>query len=743
MEELKLSEDQRDIVTPAKKQRKLKAASIGKTKGKDREKEKDKEKPRTPSGQIISQSVKDIRNFFIYEQNKHGTTDRNQSTETRALNEDMIIASPYSQRLIGSQGTRTLKDTRETLDDWTIVKGKSIARHSNIVAQTSRAERYKQTLDIFTQSKKKPTKQSDNRFSHLSVFDDQSSMDQSTIDEENEIALEQQKEAETNELQLRGAEMQPKDIKDPTEAVENSITDKEFNSAISGTNNSKMDNNPKVMDVQLVMRMFSEIKSELSSIKTKNQVLEGSTAAIAQSQVTVNTEIDELRDEVCNVKKQNAVLASVVGRLGNMYVDLQKKVEQMETRAMRSSIVISGMKTEDKIVQCQKAVEKFIKETLKVENIEIIDCFKLGKGANKPIVIAVQSVQQKHELFQKNLEYNKEEQNKEREQIYMNDYVPLEIMEQRRHEREIYKENEANQSSNVTMTIDRRGLTVYGKKYEQKVSPPDSTKILSFDEKEIEDTLSMELPSGNWFHFNDNAFIAHKVAVASHEEINRAYMKMRILYPQAKHILCGFTLPGLPKCFQESYCDDGDHGCGKALLKLLQKNKIYNIAVFVVRICQQNKIGSKRFELIERATLSAFQKHPLNTITNMNQEIVLNEPEGDPLSKNVIGSKYGNRSRREDKRGRGRGMQGRSIHSSSPTSPTNDRNKRRRYEDNNPIDHEWSTDDQYRFSNPLNFYDPSQNENFETTRLGSSWPSLAEARGMPTKSNRNGQSSTT
>ena len=44
-------------------------------------------------------------------------------------------------------------------------------------------------------------------------------------------------------------------------------------------------------------------------------------------------------------------------------------------------------------------------------------------------------------------------------------------------------------------------------------------------------------------------------------------MKMRLLYPEANHIICAYRIPGLERFYCEDYCDDGEISGGAELLR--------------------------------------------------------------------------------------------------------------------------------------------------------------------------------
>ena len=105
--------------------------------------------------------------------------------------------------------------------------------------------------------------------------------------------------------------------------------------------------------------------------------------------------------------------------------------------------------------------------TLDVD-VEIIDCFKLGVGHNKAVVITVQTLQHKFEIFRAMKQLK--QMNKARRQnmdIFINKYLPPDANQKKKQERWIYKENSKNESTKKAMFSTRKGLMVDNKLFEK------------------------------------------------------------------------------------------------------------------------------------------------------------------------------------------------------------------------------------------------------------------------------------
>ena len=116
-----------------------------------------------------------------------------------------------------------------------------------------------------------------------------------------------------------------------------------------------------------------------------------------------------------------------------------------------------------------------------------------------------------------------------------------------------------------------------------------------------------------------STFTAYIAAVNDYKNIQRAYIKMKLLHPAAKHILCIYRIPGNRVYECEDYCDDNDHSCGKSVLWWMQRNKISCRMFFVVRNYGGKKLGASRHQCYIEAAERALENNPINAINGEHQ----------------------------------------------------------------------------------------------------------------------------
>ena len=371
--------DQHNFNTPIKQVRKVLSASSVKSKEKEKERTS-----RTPSGQVLNTSVKDIRNFFA------------QSYSNLAMHEKANHSTEANAQEFDSHGDSRPGSPALEPEEWNIVKG---AKSTKQTAKGHLKPRlFEDKRNSANQNKHEVNQLFDktlktglvnglyNRFSFLQQ-DDQSSLDQSSIEEEMAIGTTSKDVLQAIIPAVENSE-KSLDINKTcnqehlTEVIEglNTALQKEGGESlidtVIGKSQEHTGKNPQVMDVQLVMKMFKEIKRDFAEMK-KNTATNASTLEV-QRQKEIQ-EITELKQEVSEYKHKTDILSSLIENMGNLYLDLEGKMNRMELKGYRKSVVLSGLKSEDKIPSSLKAVREMfckLKEALK-EKIIITDCFRI------------------------------------------------------------------------------------------------------------------------------------------------------------------------------------------------------------------------------------------------------------------------------------------------------------------------------------------------------------------------------
>ncbi|XP_062592440.1 uncharacterized protein LOC134253871 [Saccostrea cucullata] len=137
--------------------------------------------------------------------------------------------------------------------------------------------------------------------------------------------------------------------------------------------------------------------------------------------------------------------------------------------------------------------------------------------------------------------------------------------------------------------------------YREKVgSLPTADEVISSD------AVKITVNPGKSIEDNGNRFMAHSTQVDSYKQIKRSLVEiMRIeTVPSASHNVYAYRFTSSDGIIHEGSNDDGEHGAGRLLLKMLAENEVNNVLVVVSR-WHGNNIGPRRFSHIKEAGLSA------------------------------------------------------------------------------------------------------------------------------------------
>ena len=217
------------------------------------------------------------------------------------------------------------------------------------------------------------------------------------------------------------------------------------------------------------------------------------------------------------------------------------------------------------------------------------------------------------------------------------------------------KNNDGDEATKISMSLKKGSLEVQGERYEKKIVPPTPAQILQYPYEEVNRICEIELKSSEQYNSQGSSFFGYAVPTNNHKIIQDAYMKLRLLFPQAKHIVLGYVLPGMPRCYNEGYCDDGETGAGRILLQLLKKHKLRCLSIFVIRLQDGPKIGALRYTLLEKTAINAVNINSYNKFLNATQQIIEEAPVELPSNRDLVRIRGAPGPRRQ----RGRGLNNR------------------------------------------------------------------------------------
>ena len=358
---------------------------------------------------------------------------------------------------------------------------------------------------------------------------------------------------------------------------------------------------PKTMDLQIVIQMFQEIKRDLTDFKSEMPV-DQIKNFVAQEQSNA-TKIAELQGELRKQQESNRIMVGTVQRMSKIMSEMEDRLNNLEKAGFKESLVLTGFPMEFDGKDRKKQLKNFFKDTMGI-TANIVDSYLIGESDQRPIVITFSNIQERNDIFY-NKQKLKEFSNINDKPFFINELLPPVLNEMRRKQREIFTQNKRNTASNIEMSLKRGKLQVQNQPYTDKIKEPRPEDFLSLTEVELKDIMRIKIKPGKQITENANVFTSFSSKVKTHQEIRRVYTKMKLLYPESRHIMCGYRIKNPEQYHAENACDDGEHAGGQTILNCMKQQKVRNCVVFVIRNYGGHRLGKRRFDIITEATNQA------------------------------------------------------------------------------------------------------------------------------------------
>ena len=166
---------------------------------------------------------------------------------------------------------------------------------------------------------------------------------------------------------------------------------------------------------------------------------------------------------------------------------------------------------------------------------------------------------------------------------------------------QIKKDNENLQESQKTKYhIKKQELYINNNLQQAKITPPGPADIFNLEEEEKDDIMAQKFVDCTKVVDRKSVFKSYTKRVNSLSSVRKAYLAVKIMHPEADHIMVVYNTPEAM-----GYCDDGEHFAGQKLERFLKETAQKNIVIFVTREYGNFHLGVHHFTNILKVAKEA------------------------------------------------------------------------------------------------------------------------------------------
>ena len=335
---------------------------------------------------------------------------------------------------------------------------------------------------------------------------------------------------------------------------------------------------------------------------------------------SMKNDIEKLKESVSDLVTENCEMKTEIGILRErlllaegLIIQSQTKIIQqadqitdLRCRSMRENIVVHGI-PEDQNETWQKSNEKiksFLKDDLKIDDPDDLEIDRAHRSGQKqpdkprPIIVKFLASSSKDQVFKhvKNL--------KTKKHLSVHEQLPPEVNECRKRLWSKYKAAKANPINRVSWSMDR--LIINGVSFSAK---DENVDIKPSEVPEVD----MNVHHSEHVTIQDSTFMGHCATVESKDDVPAvlANLLRDRAVAGATHNMFAYRIKGKDGKITEGSKDDGEHGSGYNLLKLLRDREMTNMMVIVTRWFGKAHLGPQRFQIIRNCA-----ENTLNSYTD-------------------------------------------------------------------------------------------------------------------------------
>lgn len=352
--------------------------------------------------------------------------------------------------------------------------------------------------------------------------------------------------------------------------------------------------------ISMITRLQSsidDITNQFSTQKTLQTTTSTKVEELEDTSKKHESEIEDLQLELNEAKFQIKLITNIVTRQDQQIGFLSKKITDMQQREMAANIVISGI-PESKSDKPLQLFNSFVSNQLEIQElIPANKAYRIGAGSSRPLLVELRDKEQKRKLFANATKLRGKKNNKGGF-FFLAEHLPEQLNEERRRVNELFSENKKKPAGfQLDMEIKKGALKINQEPYKKAVEVPTMKNIVRPSEALYEKVEDIDIVKGAEESQANSKFSSFAVAVKDLDDINAAYLKIKMKFADATHVSCAYRLPGANTPTNQDYVDDGEFGCGRTILKAIKDQQLMNVAVFVLRYYGGTHLGPQRFDI--------------------------------------------------------------------------------------------------------------------------------------------------
>ena len=369
--------------------------------------------------------------------------------------------------------------------------------------------------------------------------------------------------------------------------------------------------------------MFESISLQLTTLQTDVKELkkiQGTVETLKSDSRGYDDRIKDLEDMVGSDNLQIKLLTNVVIKQEHEIEILKSIVKSYQRKEIKHNMIFGGL-IEHENENCVKIVKDFMANEMKIaEHVTILDAYRQGpKKKDKPefvrnIVAKLKNITDKGIIFShvSNLAGKK---NVRKKLFVVTDHLIEEDRETRQLYQELSKENKKkyaeDDEDHLLIKMKKNTIMIEGNPLQRPVDAPKNSEILKLADTEKEMIRQFKTANGKTHSEKGSEFYSHSAKVCSIRDVTRAYLKMRLKYGDATHIMCAYRLAEPDGPFDQQAIDDGEYGGARRILDELTQKEAKNVAVFVARYHPTDAVnlGLRHFDIIKDLARSAYKAH--------------------------------------------------------------------------------------------------------------------------------------